>query len=80
MKITATRLRAELYTVLDRVLETGEAIEVTRAGGTVVIKPMKSEKRARARPRKPRSNPDLVVGDPDELIHFDWVSHWKPRL
>ena len=80
MKVTATKLRSELYQILDRVLETGESVEVTRARGTVVIKPLRSEKRSRAAKRKPKPNPNLVVGDPDELIHFDWVSHWKPRL
>lgn len=80
MKVTATKLRAELYQVLDRVLATGESIEVTRPEGTVVIKPLLSEKRSRPAKRKPKPNPNLVVGDPDELIHFDWVSHWKPRL
>jgi antitoxin (DNA-binding transcriptional repressor) of toxin-antitoxin stability system len=80
MKVTATKLRSELYQILDRVLETGESVEVTRAAGTVVIKPLLSEKRARAAKRKPKPNPNLVVGDPDELIHFDWVAHWKPRL
>ncbi len=80
MKVTATKLRAELYQILDRVLETGEAVEVTRAEGTVVIKPLRSERRARVSKRKPKPNPRLVVGDPDDLIHFDWVSHWKPRL
>lgn len=79
MKVTATKLRAELYQILDHVLETGEVVEVTRATGTVVLKPLVSEKRARSK-RRPRPNPDLIVGDPDELIHFDWVSHWKPRL
>ena len=78
MKVTATKLRSELYQILDRVLATGESVEVTRAEGTVVIKPLLSEKRSRK--RKPQPNPNLVVGDPDELIHFDWVSHWKPRL
>ncbi len=80
MKVTATKLRSELYQILDRVLATGESVEVTRAGGTVVIKPLLSEKRSRSGKRTPKPNPNLVVGDPDELIHFDWVSHWKPRL
>lgn len=80
MKVTATKLRSELYQILDRVLATGEPVEVTRAEGTVVIKPLLAEKRSRPAKRKPKPNPNLVVGDPDELIHFDWVSHWKPRL
>jgi antitoxin (DNA-binding transcriptional repressor) of toxin-antitoxin stability system len=80
MKVTATRLRSELYQILDRVLETGEPVEVTRSQGTLVIKPLLSERRKKTRRAKPRSNPDLVVGDPDELVHFDWVKHWTPRL
>lgn len=79
-KITATRLRAELYRVLDEVLKTGESVEITREAGSVVLKPLASERRARARRPKPESNPQLVVGDPDELVHFDWSTHWKPRL
>lgn len=79
MKVTATKLRSELYQILDRVLETGEPVEVARAQGTLVIKPLVSE-RKKARRKKPRSNPNLVVGDPDELVHFDWLKHWKPRL
>lgn len=80
MKVTATKLRSELYQILDRVLATGEPVEVTRAEGTVVIKPLISKKRTSPGKRKPKPNPNLVVGDPDDLIHFDWVSHWKPRL
>jgi antitoxin (DNA-binding transcriptional repressor) of toxin-antitoxin stability system len=80
VKVTATKLRAELYRILDEILETGEPVEVTRATGTVVIKPALSERRARRSKRTPRPNPDLVVGDPDELVHFDWLAHWKPRL
>lgn len=79
-KITATKLRAELYRVLDEVLATGESVEVVRESGSVILKPAVSEKRARGRRRKPSSNPNLVVGDPDDLVHFDWSSHWKPRL
>jgi antitoxin (DNA-binding transcriptional repressor) of toxin-antitoxin stability system len=80
VKITATALRTELYQILDRILETGEPVEVTRSAGTVVIKPLVSARRAKPRRGKARGNPDLVVGNPDDLIHFDWVSHWKPRL
>jgi len=78
MKVTATKLRSELYQILDRVLATGEPVEVARAEGTVVIKPLRFEKRARASKRKPKPNRQLVVGDPDDLVHFDWTSHWKP--
>jgi antitoxin (DNA-binding transcriptional repressor) of toxin-antitoxin stability system len=73
MKVTARRLRSELYRILDRVLATGESVEVACAAGTVVIKPLRLQKRA----RKPKPNHDLVVGNPDDLVHFDWTPHWN---
>lgn len=79
-KITATRLRSELYRVLDEVLATGESVEVVRESGSVILKPATSEKRTRGKRRQPKGNPNLVVGNPDDLVHFDWSSYWKPRL
>lgn len=80
MKVTATQLRSELYRILDRVLETGEPVEIERAEGTVVIKPLASERRVARKPKRARGNPNLVVGDPDDLIHVDWSKHWTPKL
>jgi antitoxin (DNA-binding transcriptional repressor) of toxin-antitoxin stability system len=80
MKVTATQLRSDLYRILDRVLETGEPVEVERAEGTLVIKPLVSQRRAAPKRKRGAGNPRLVVGDPDELVHFDWSKHWKPRL
>jgi antitoxin (DNA-binding transcriptional repressor) of toxin-antitoxin stability system len=78
MKVTATQLRADLYRILDRVSKTGEEVEITRARGSLVIKPKVSERRSRR--RRPRGNPKLIVGSPDDLIHMDWSKHWKPVL
>jgi hypothetical protein len=79
MKVTATRLRSELYQILDRVLETGEPVEIVRAKGTLVLAPAEPRRIAR-RKGKPKGNRKLVVGDPDDLVHFDWSKHWKPFL
>lgn len=79
MKMTATKLRSELYQVLDRILATGEPVEIVRAQGTIVLRPSTSPRTARGK-RGAKGNPNLVVGDPDELVHFDWSSHWKPFL
>lgn len=78
MKVTATQLRIDLYRILDRILKTGEEVEVTRASGTLVIKTKTSERRSRR--RKPRGNPKLIVGSPDDLVHMDWSQYWKPVL
>lgn len=74
MKRTATDLRAHLYEVLDQVARTGEAVFVTRHGVDLCI--------TRAAPtpqpaKAPRSLPNLIVGDPDDLIHVEWP--WGDR-
>ncbi|MBI5537900.1 MAG: type II toxin-antitoxin system prevent-host-death family antitoxin [Deltaproteobacteria bacterium] len=69
MKRTATDLRAHLYEVLDGVAKTGRPVEVTRGGVALCI----VRKELPRRPRKtPRTLPDLIVGDPDDLIHMEW--------
>ncbi len=79
MKVTATELRANLYKILERV-EKGEEVEITRANGSLVIKPKVSEKRARRKKLKLTPRPDFVVGDSDDFIHMDWSVYWKPVL
>jgi rhodanese-related sulfurtransferase len=61
--------------VLDRVLETGEPVEIVCATGTLVIERARRSRRAKTT-RAAKGNPNLVVGDPDELIHFDWSRYW----
>lgn len=73
MKITATRLRQNLYRILDEVLETGEPVEIERKGKILRIVP---EKQGSIFDRI-EGHPDLIVGDPEELVHIDWSSYWK---
>lgn len=72
--IRATRLRAQLYRVLDKVLETGEPVEIERRGKILRIVPASP-------PRKLDSlveRPEYIKGDPDDLVHLDWSGEWKP--
>lgn len=64
--------------MLDEVLETGRPIEVTRPRGTVRIQ--RAEAPRRRRRKRAVGNPNLMVGDPDDFIHFDWSGVWKPTL
>ncbi len=71
-----TALRADLYRLLDRVLETGQAIEVERNGRRLRIAPVGSDSRLdRLRP-----HPGYIVGDPEDLVHMDWSGEWNPDL
>jgi hypothetical protein len=69
MKRTVTELRAHLYSALDHVAATGEPIEIERNGVELCIvrKPKRVKKYTR-----PKTLPNLIVGDSDDLIHMEW--------
>ena len=73
-RYTATRLRANLYRVLDEVLETGRPVEIERNGRVLRIEAVAPADRLSA--LTPR--PEYIRGDPDALIHVDWSGEWKP--
>jgi hypothetical protein len=71
---TASKLRANIYRMLDEVLETGQPLEIERNGKTLVIAPKEEQSIWDRLPRRE----GFIVGDPDELIHIDWSSEWNP--
>ncbi|MEI6622989.1 MAG: type II toxin-antitoxin system Phd/YefM family antitoxin [Actinomycetes bacterium] len=75
MTISLTELRANLYKLFDSVLETGQPIEVKRNGHTfrISVVPPASKLDALV------DRPDLIVGDPEDLVSIDWSSEWKPE-
>jgi len=73
MVITASRLRENIYRLLDHVIETGEAIEIERNGHRLrIVVDDAPSKLGRLVER------DTVVGDPEELVHLDWSDQWQP--
>ncbi len=74
MALSATRLRQDVYRILDEVLETGAPVEVVRKGRVLRIVP--DEQPGRFDRLVP--HPDYIVGDPDDLVHVDWSTHWDP--
>jgi hypothetical protein len=74
MAISASKLRADVYRLLDDVLETGQPLEIERNGKTLVIAPKETGSIWERLPRRE----GYIVGDPDELIHIDWSSEWNP--
>jgi prevent-host-death family protein len=72
MKITASKLRENIYGILDQALETGIPIEVIRKGKTLKIVPeAKLDKLSRLKKR------NYIVGDPEDLVHMDWLHEWS---
>jgi hypothetical protein len=72
MKITASKLRENIYNILDEALETGVPVEVERKGRTLRIVPeSKPSKLAKLKKR------NCLVGDPESIVHMDWLKEWS---
>jgi hypothetical protein len=73
MRVTPSKLRADVYNILDEALKTGIPVEVVRKGRVLKIVPdTKPDKLSRL---KKRSN--YVVGNSDDFIHMDWSKEWS---
>jgi antitoxin (DNA-binding transcriptional repressor) of toxin-antitoxin stability system len=73
MTITASQLRADVYRLLDRVIETGEPLEIERNGTIVRIVPPVRKHWLDRLPRR-----EAIAGDPDAIVHVDWSEYWNP--
>jgi hypothetical protein len=73
MAISSTKLRENIYTLLDEVLKTGKPLEIDRKGRKLLIIPEPpASKLARLRKRR------TIKGDPETLVSMDWSREWKP--
>jgi len=73
MTLRASALRENIYRILDEILETGVPVDIERKGKLLRITAV--EPRSKLANLKPR---DLIVGDPEELVHIDWSEEWRP--
>lgn len=76
MKLTASKLRENIYRILDLVLKTGKAVEIERNGRLLKIIPVNPTSRlARLEPHE-----NVINGDPEALVHVDWSKEWKGKF
>ncbi|MBL4818805.1 MAG: type II toxin-antitoxin system Phd/YefM family antitoxin [Deltaproteobacteria bacterium] len=69
MVVTTSKLRENIYQLLDQVLRTGVPLEIDRKGKKLeVVLKKKSGHPSHLIKR------DIIVGEPDELVHIDWSS------
>lgn len=74
MRVTATELRANIFRLLDRVLETGEPLEIERNGRVLRVVPAAEGSWLDRLPRR-----DGFLRDPPEdYVHLDWSEEWRP--
>ena len=75
MTITPSKLRENLFKLLDQLLETGEILEVKRKGKIIkIVPPKKESKLEKIVPKQ------VTKGDPEEFVHLDWSHEWKPFI
>ncbi len=74
-RVSATALRQNIYQLLDDVLETGAPLEVERGGRRLRIIRVETTSKLDRLIRR-----DIVTGDPEDLVHMDWSTEWRPYL
>ena len=71
--ITASKLRADIYRILDEVLATGIPVEIERKGRVLKIVAQEAPSRLDG-----VECHDYIVGDPEDIVHLDWSGEWRP--
>ena len=68
MRISASRLRENLYRVLDDAIETGVPVEVVHKG--IVLRIVPEPRASKLAGLRKRAG---FVGDPDDIIGMNWL-------
>ena len=72
MRVTASKLREDIYRLLDQVATTGAPLEVVRKGKLLRIVPETPvPKLSRLTKRK------AFKGNSDDIIHMNWLREWS---
>lgn len=75
MVVTPSKLRENLYNLLDAVAEKGELLEISRKGKILRIVPEKRASRLDKIIAK-----KITTASNDELINTPWEDEWKPFI
>jgi hypothetical protein len=75
MPLTASKLRENIYRILDKILETGIPVEIERGGRLLKITPVDKPEKSKLENLEVRS--DFLRCDPEDLVHLDWSSEWR---
>jgi len=73
MRLSLTRMRSDLYKIMDRVLDTGVPVEIERRGRKIRIVPVPPKSKLDNLIKRPGT----IIGDPEEIVHIDWSGEWS---
>ena len=74
MLLTVSKLRENIYRLLDQVLETGIPLEIKRKGKLLRIVPGDPpNKLANLVSRR-----EYLKCRPEDIVHLDWSKEWRP--
>lgn len=76
MTLTASKLRENIYKVLDQVLSTGIPVEIRRRGKSLRL--IRSEDGSLRKLDQLVERPDYLQCKPASLVHLDWSKRWRP--
>jgi hypothetical protein len=71
--LSPSRLRANLYRILDQVLASGEPVEIERKGRRLRIV---AEQEGKLDLLKPHAA--YLKVPPEDIVHMDWSKEWHP--
>jgi hypothetical protein len=72
MRYSATKLRQNLYHILDMVIDEGKVVEIERKGHILkIVAETPPSKWDRLEPH------DIINGNPDSIVHMDWSEYWS---
>jgi len=74
MPLTASKLRANIYRILDQVFETGVPVEIERHGR--ILKLVPTDTPGKLDHLIERSA--FLQCDPEDLVSLDWSQEWQP--
>lgn len=74
MILTATKLRQNLYRILDEILDSGIPVKINRKGEILKIVPEKKKSKLE-RLEEHRT----IIGNPESIIDINFDSEWKEK-
>ena len=75
-QVSDKNIQKDFLRLLDQVVKTGTPVEIERKGKRLLISPAEKHRNLDCLEK----HPDFIVGNPDDLVHIDWSSEWKPQV